>query len=165
MKQVAHITHLALDRDLFEPFDIGALLDALLCCPTWSEERQLTGSAPPILAVVSNCRHHVSKRFLMSVFDPFRTLAAFDQKGPFDPAAVPLMPSANQGDVLVHMIALGERSRLLCDWPRPRLNLFAFAISDLSPMRKVAILAGAVLSRPRQMRYYTQYFVPLGVPG
>jgi len=63
------------------------------------------------------------------------------------------------------MIGLGERSLLLRDWPRPRLNLFAFAISDLSPMRKVMILAGAVLSRPRQLRYYTQYFVPLGVPG
>ena len=32
-------------------------------------------------------------------------------------------------------------------------------------MRKVAILAGAGQNRPRQMRYYTQYFVPLGVPG
>jgi hypothetical protein len=37
---VAHLTYLLLDTKLLEPFEIGALLDALLCYPTWSEERQ-----------------------------------------------------------------------------------------------------------------------------
>ena len=35
-----HLTYLALDTERLEPFEIGALLDTVLCYPTWSADRQ-----------------------------------------------------------------------------------------------------------------------------
>ena len=54
MKQVERLSSLTLDNSLLEPFEIGALIDAVLCYSTWPAER-VKEVATAICADVVQC--------------------------------------------------------------------------------------------------------------